>query len=145
MEIDRSNPPTVPAPLNAAYAHVVRLSISDGALLFVAGQLALDEDGAVRAPGDVGAQTERVFELLSAILEDQGAGLDDIVSLRTYLTDMTQRSAYGSVRASWLPDPPASTLVEVSALALPGAVVEIEAIAAVGAQLRISHHAATVD
>jgi 2-iminobutanoate/2-iminopropanoate deaminase len=145
MEIDRSNPATVPAPLNEAYAHVVRVSISDGALLFVAGQLALDDDGAVRAPGDVGAQAERVFELLSSILEDQGASLDDIVSVRTYLTDMTQRSAYGSVRTKWLPNPPASTLVEVSALALPGAVIEIEAIAATGARRRSSRSAATVD
>jgi 2-iminobutanoate/2-iminopropanoate deaminase len=145
MQIDRSNPPSVPAPLNGAYAHVVRLSITDGALLFVAGQLALDGDGGVRAPGDVAAQAERAFELLSSILEDQGARLDDIVSLRTYLTDMTQRGAYGSVRAKWLPAPPASTLVEVSALALPGAVVEIEATAAIGIHRTSSQTASTTD
>ena len=134
MRVERTNPAAMPEPLNGAYTHVVATHLGDATLLFVSGQLALDDGGSVVSPGDMSAQAERVFELISLALAAHHATLDDIVNLRTYVTDIDQRAAYGAVRTRrFSGDPPASTLVEVSSLAHPDAVLEVEAVAAIAA------------
>lgn len=120
------NPATVPA-TNGFYSHAVRA----GDTLYVSGQAAFDDKGEVVAPGDMGAQAEHVFRNLAAILADQGASFADVTFVRTYLTDMDQRVAYGAVRRKYLTGtPPASTTVEVSRLFMPGLVLEVDLIVA---------------
>lgn len=76
-------------------------------------------------------QSERVFEILGAILATHGASFADVINIRTYLTDMSRIDHYGAVRRRHLADdPPTSTTVEVSRLVIPGALVEVDLMAA---------------
>ncbi|WP_431901619.1 Rid family hydrolase [Nonomuraea sp. bgisy101] len=120
------NPGSVPA-TNGFYSHAVRV----GDMLYVSGQAAFDERGDLVGEGDMAAQAEAVFQNIGKILADQGAGFEDIAFIRTYLTDMDQRFAYGQVRRKYITGtPPASTTVEVSKLFMPGLLLEIDLIVA---------------
>lgn len=114
-----------------AYTHVVT---SRGARhVYVSGQVAVDGDGNPVGVGDLAAQTEQVMENLSTALAAAGATFYDVVKITTFVVDYTpeMRSVIGEVRGRYLPadNPPASTLVGVSALAGPEWLIEIEAIA----------------
>jgi enamine deaminase RidA (YjgF/YER057c/UK114 family) len=67
------NPPTVAAPFGDRFAHVARLDLDGGALLVLAGQVAVDDAGEVVAPDDATAQAERIFEIIHGILAAHGA------------------------------------------------------------------------
>ncbi len=128
QRILKINPPGVPAPPPGRYSHAVRV----GDLLFVSGQVALDADGNVVGEGDIEAQSELVFDYLGRILAHQGATFDDVVSIRTFLTDMTMLPGHGAARRSrFTGEPPSSTTVEVSQLFRPGLLVEVDVVAAV--------------
>jgi enamine deaminase RidA (YjgF/YER057c/UK114 family) len=69
---------------------------------------------------------------IATILETAGAELSDVVKLTVYLTDVGLRSGYHEARREFYPaDPPAGTLVGNVALAVPGALIEIDAVAVV--------------
>jgi enamine deaminase RidA (YjgF/YER057c/UK114 family) len=132
MTIILDNPATVPAPYADRFAHVARIDLPGGALLVLSGQVAVDETGAVVAPGDVRAQSERIFELIDGLLAAHGATFADVLHVRTFMTDLGDLAGYGAVRNRYFPGAkPASTTVEVSRLFLPGAVLEVEVTAAV--------------
>jgi enamine deaminase RidA (YjgF/YER057c/UK114 family) len=133
MKMTLDNPAGVAAPFGDRFAHVARLDLAGGALLVLAGQVAVDDDGIVVAPGDAGRQAERIFEIVGGILAAHGAGFSDVLHVRTFLTDLDDLPAYGAVRRRVFPgQPPASTTVEVSRLFLPGLVLEVEVTAAAG-------------
>lgn len=101
-----------------------------GDSLYVSGLLAFDGEGALLGAGDIGIQTARIFDILEAILAEAEMTLDNIVQLTTYVTDIGQRGPVNQIRADRFgASKPASTLVEVSALAADGAVIEIDAVA----------------
>ena len=103
-----------------------------GRMVFVAGQVALDTDGAVIGVGDPAAQTEAALENLQRVLNEGGAMLEDVVRLTVFLTDMAYLPAVQEVRARYFPvDPPASSTIEISALVVPELMVEIDSIAVV--------------
>lgn len=130
MQKTYSNPEMV-APPFANYSHVVRVELGDGALLFLSGQLPIDAEGNLVGEGNIARQTEQAFENMSAVLEANGASMGDVVQTTTYITDISQLARVNEVRARRFPDDaPTSTTVEVSALASPGLMVEIEAVAA---------------
>jgi enamine deaminase RidA (YjgF/YER057c/UK114 family) len=134
MKLTLDNPPGVAAPFGDRFAHVARLEFAGGALLMLAGQVAVDDAGEVVAPGDAAAQSERIFEIIRGILAAHGATLADVMHIRTFMTDLADLPAYGAVRRRLIPaDPPASTTVEVNRLFLAGAVLEVEVTAAVRA------------
>ena len=116
------------APLSH-YAHAVR---AEGPLLFVSGVVPIDADGRLVGGDDIVDQARAVFANLAEVLAAGGAGLADVVKVTVFLTDIADRpginpvrqEAFGAVR-------PASTLVEVSRLAIPGAKIEVEAVAVV--------------
>ena len=116
------------APLSH-YAHAVR---AEGPLLFVSGVVPVDADGRLVGGDDIVDQARAVFANLAEVLAAGGAGLADVVKVTVFLTDIADRpginpvrqEAFGAVR-------PASTLVEVSQLAIPGAKIEVEAVAVV--------------
>jgi 2-iminobutanoate/2-iminopropanoate deaminase len=125
------NPAGIAQPLSN-YSHVVRVEIADTALLFVAGQIALDLDGHLVGKNNISAQTEFVFQEIEAILKGEGATLRDVVKANIYVTDMTHYNEVAAVRNRYFAvDPPATTFVEVSKLAREGLLVEIEVQAAV--------------
>jgi 2-iminobutanoate/2-iminopropanoate deaminase len=133
MKLTLDNPSTVSAPFGDRFAHVARLDVGGGALLVLAGQVAVDDAGEVVAPGDVTVQSERIFELIGGILAAHGATFADVLHVRTFMTDLGDLPGYGAVRRRIFTGtpPPASTTVEVSRLFLPGAVLEVEVTAAV--------------
>jgi reactive intermediate/imine deaminase len=103
-----------------------------GNTVYVAGQLALDKDGKLVGPNDIAAQSRRVFENMRRILETAGSRLGDVVKITVFVTDIRFREPYGEVRKEFFAaDPPASTLVQVACLAIPGALIEIEAVAVI--------------
>jgi 2-iminobutanoate/2-iminopropanoate deaminase len=102
-----------------------------GDLLFLSGCVPVDGDGKL-VDGDVVAQTRQVFANLGAVLAAAGAAFGDIVKVTVFLTDVDDRAAVNTVRREVFGDArPASTLVEVSRLAIPGARIEVEAVAVV--------------
>lgn len=132
MTITLDNPATVPAPFGDRFAHIARLDLPGGALLVLSGQVGVDEHGRIVEPGDVRAQSARIFELIGGLLAAHGAGFDDVLHVRTFMTDLGDLAGYAAVRGRYFPNSrPASTTVEVSRLFLDGAVLEVEVTAAV--------------
>lgn len=116
--------PGLPEPLSH-YTDAVRA----GDLLFVSGVIALDESGRL-VSDDVVEQARRVFANVGAVLGAAGATFADVVKVTIFLTDVDDRARINTVRQEVFGEArPASTLVEVSRLAVPGAKVEVEAIA----------------
>ena len=114
-----------------AYTHVVTVS-GTGRQIFVAGQLARDADGNCVGKGDMRAQIQQVGENIKTCLEAAGATLADIVKANTYVTDYEEFSKHGDMRLRYFgPATPTSTTVQISRLADPDAMIEIEAIAVI--------------
>ena len=105
--------------------------IDDGrAVIFVSGQAALSSEGEVVGKGDFEAQTRQALENVQAVLESAGASLDAIVKLTVFLTSIANLRDYGRIKAEFIRGPqPASTAVQVGALALPDLMIEVEAVA----------------
>jgi 2-iminobutanoate/2-iminopropanoate deaminase len=107
-------------------------AVRAGNLLFVSGFVPVDGDGRLVGGDDVVAQVRQVFANLGAVLAAAGATFADVVKVTVYLTDIADRARINPVRQEVFGDTrPASTLVEVSALVVPGAKVEIDAVALV--------------
>lgn len=101
-----------------------------GNTIYVSGQVAYDANGTLVGEGDMRAQTRQVFDNIKAVLAAAGAGLEDIVKINTYITDQSKFMDMLAVRTEIFGNnPPASTAVVVSALAFPGLLIEVEAIA----------------
>jgi 2-iminobutanoate/2-iminopropanoate deaminase len=104
--------------------------VEAGGFLYVAGMLALDANGDLVGAGDVVRQAEQVLDNVGAVLRAAGTTFDDVVRVGVYLLNMADRPAVNTVRRRYFGDArPAATAVEVSALAIPDALVEIEAVA----------------
>jgi 2-iminobutanoate/2-iminopropanoate deaminase len=107
-------------------------AVRAGNLLFVSGFVPVDGEGRLVGGDDVVAQVRQVFANLGAVLSAAGATFADVVKVTVYLTDIADRARINPVRQEVFGDTrPASTLVEVSALVVPGAKVEIDAVALV--------------
>ncbi|HEX2500535.1 MAG TPA: RidA family protein [Methylomirabilota bacterium] len=124
------DPPGLPAPISH-YSNGVKVEDT----VYVSGQVALDADGRLVGPGDVVAQTRQVLENIRKVLAAGEATLDDVVKVTVYLANVDDRPRVNEVRQAFFgANRPASTLVEVSRLALPGLLVEIEAVAVLPAR-----------
>lgn len=113
------------------YSHVVT---GTGQLVAVSGQVATREDGQLVGPGDPSAQARQVFENLRRCLAAAGLSLGEVIKLTYYLTDMAHLAAVRTVRDEFINTarPPASTAVQVVALARPEFLLEVEAFALAG-------------
>ena len=104
-----------------------------GDLLFLSGQAAIDEGGAIVGVGDFEAQLAQTFANIDRVLAAGGSSRDRIVKVTIYLTDMGNFPAMVEARKRYFSAPwPADTIVEVQALALPELIVEIDVIASAG-------------
>jgi 2-iminobutanoate/2-iminopropanoate deaminase len=115
----------LPEPLSH-YTDAVRA----GELLFVSGIVPVDVEGRLVGGADVVAQTTAVFESLRRVLAAAGAAPADVVKVTVFLIDVDDRPRINPVRQEFFGDArPASTLVEITRLAVPGAKIEVEAVA----------------
>ena len=109
-------------------------AVRAGGFLHVSGIVAVDGAGRLVGGEDVVAQARQVFENMRAVLEAGGCGFEDVVKVTIFLTDVDDRPLINPVRQEFFGGTrPASTLVEVPRLAVPGAKVEIECVALVPA------------
>jgi reactive intermediate/imine deaminase len=101
-------------------------------VLFISGQAPISPGGQLVGDRDFEAQVAQVFENLQTVLEHAGGRLDSVVKLTVYLTDIGRLRDFGRIKARFIDGPqPASTAVGVTGLALPGMMVEVEALAVV--------------
>ena len=113
------------APPISHYCDAVRF----GDLLFISGVPPTDAAGRV-VSDDVAAQARQVFLNMKLVLDAAGASFADILKVTVYLLDVDDRRKINPVRQEFFGDArPASTLIGVSQLAIPGMKVEIEAVA----------------
>ncbi len=107
------------------YSQAVRA----GNLVFSAGQIPLDPATGKLVEGDISAQTRRVMDNLTAVLEAAGTSLANVVKTTIFVTDLGHFATINQVYGSYFTaEPPARSTVQVAALPL-GAQVEIEVIA----------------
>ena len=115
----------------ATYSQGVRVTQAQ-TILFLSGQVAYTADGSPDCRGDFKGQARGAYEGIKALVESQGGTMASIVKITTYVTDMHYRVDLAPIREQYFGKKgPASTLVEVSALAHPDWLIEIEAIAVI--------------
>ena len=127
------NPTGLPAP--KGYTHVVEVP-AGARMLYLSGQVPLDEGGNLVGAGNFQRQAEQVFRNLGLALTEAGASFADVVKLTYYVRDVTHLTELRAVRDRHVnvKAPPASTLVEVSRLFRDDVMLEVDAIAAVRPQ-----------
>ena len=116
-----------------------RLGFSQGwrvdgtqSLVFVSGQGPISAEGELVGEGDFEAQVRQTYENMRTVLEQAGTSLESVVKLTVFLTDIANLREHGRIKGEFFPGAqPASTAVQIGALALPGMLVEVEAIAVV--------------
>jgi 2-iminobutanoate/2-iminopropanoate deaminase len=124
--------PNLPAPMRGG-AYSSGVEAPAGRTIYVSGQVSLDAEGNVVGEGDVKLQTETVLEHVKTVVEEAGGGMEDIVKVTVFITDMGLYDEIHEVRRRYFEEPfPASSMVEVSALIDPRLIIEIEAVAVVG-------------
>ncbi|WP_137288990.1 Rid family detoxifying hydrolase [Natronorubrum halophilum] len=102
---------------------------SNGSLLFTAGQIPLTADGELLEDESIEIQTEQALYNLDAVLDEAGAGSEDVLKVTVFLDDIDDFEAMNETYANYFDDePPARSAVEVAALPK-GVGVEIEAVA----------------
>ncbi|MEU7638947.1 RidA family protein [Streptomyces sp. NPDC059101] len=120
------------APPVNGYSHAVAFA---GPMVVVSGQVPLDQDGRLVGEGDAEAQIHQIYANLATALKAAGSGLDHIVKLTVYLTDLADLDAFRRVRDQYqdAARPAACSLVQVSGLVNPAFRAEVEAWAVVPA------------
>jgi 2-iminobutanoate/2-iminopropanoate deaminase len=118
-----------PAPVTGApYSQAI---VANG-LVFVSGQVPIDPATGKLVEGGIAEQANRCFDNLAAILAEAGSGLDQLVKTTVFLHDISDFAAMNAVYAERVPEPfPARSAIQISAIPLPGALVEIEVVALV--------------
>ncbi len=113
------------APAISHYTDAVRF----GDLLFISGMIAVDKDLKLVGGDDVVAQTRCIFENMKQVLATAGATFADVLKVTVFLLDVNDRVKINQVRQEYFGSTrPASTLIGVRELALPGVKIEIEAV-----------------
>ena len=127
MTIEHYNPEALSPPPAGVYSHAVSAS---GTQLFISGQLPRDQAGKLVGPGDIAAQYRQAWGNVLTVLRASGLGPEHLVKITMFVVGESNLAGIRTVRQEFLlPNPPAMTLVFVSALAQAGALIEIEAIA----------------
>lgn len=119
-----------PHPLPWPYSHGIKV----GNTLYVAGQVALDEELRLVGPGDAQAQARQTWTNIQTVVEAAGGKITDVVRVTTYVADLGDVEAIHAVRREFFPDGdyPVATVVQAAKLGLPGLLLETEAFAVIG-------------
>ncbi|HEV8615475.1 MAG TPA: RidA family protein [Methylomirabilota bacterium] len=128
----RISSPLVPEPPPGTFSRAIQV----GNQLFVAGMTANSPSG-VEGGDSMYEQTRAVFRKIQALVEAAGGTMNDVVKMTGFITDIRRREEYLRARQPFFTaDPPASTLVEITALAAPGLIIEVEVMAIIGSSGR---------
>lgn len=119
------------------FAQFIPEGVKAGNMIFLSGQVSIDDQGEVVAPGDIAAQARQAYQHVAGTLGKLGAGMADIVDETFFVTDVG--AAMGNIEALWGVraeayggDPKVSqTMVEVKGLVMPDLMIEIKVIAVV--------------
>jgi reactive intermediate/imine deaminase len=119
-----------PHPLPWPYSHGIKV----GNTLYVAGQVALDEQLRLVGPGDAEEQARQTWRNIQKVVEAAGGKVTDVVRVTTYVADLADVEAIHRVRREFFPDRdyPVATVVQAAKLGLPGLLLETEAFAIIG-------------
>jgi enamine deaminase RidA (YjgF/YER057c/UK114 family) len=122
--------------VNPGWPHFAKYTFAPGILrdgfLFVSGMTAGAGDGGILHPGDIAGQADVILQRLGEILQQAGCSYSDVVATREFVTTTDNYRKTADVRRKYFKPPfPAATGVVVAGLLRPGALIEIEAIAAV--------------
>jgi len=103
-----------------------------GNLVFLSGTTGTDDEGNIVGPGDIVAQTRRIFEKFALILQSVGGNLSNIVETTDYVLSLDEYRKTAALRRELFKGPPwpAATGVVVAGLIREGALIEIKGIAA---------------
>jgi reactive intermediate/imine deaminase len=129
MEKEVLRPERLPKP-GGSFSQGVKVNARD--IIYISGQVPVDSEGTLVGKCDIRVQAIQVFKNLEAVLEEAGAGFDNLVKLTTYLTDISYFKTVAEIRTQFLKKEfPASTMVVVKSLVNPDWLVEIEAVAVI--------------
>lgn len=129
MSIIRATTPDVPEPPVGTWSNC----LVAGGIAYIAGMTARGSD----ADGDEYVQAQAIFTKIRNLVEAAGGTMGDVTKVTIFVTDITQREKVWQARREFFSGNfPASTLVQVAALADPSLKVEIEAVAHIGASRR---------
>ena len=125
----KRNPATIAAPVpTGCYSHAVEVA-PNARWLYISGQSGVRPDGSL--PVDFAAQAEQTFANIRAILVDAKMNVDDLVKLVVFITRSEDLPDCRRFRNTFLGEArPAQTLVRIVGLAIPGWLIEVEAVAA---------------
>lgn len=133
MTIARINAPQVPEPPGGIFSNCLVV----GEQIFLSGMTASGPDGKAIGGNSMEAQARAVMGKIRHLLEAAGSGMDDVVKITVYVTDIARRADIGPVRNEFFPgNKPCSTMVEVKGLVTPDLLIEIDAVAIRGAGKR---------
>jgi enamine deaminase RidA (YjgF/YER057c/UK114 family) len=114
---------------HTASSFSVGLKVSAGSLVFVSGLLPTDSQGKLVAK-DMESQVRQIFETMSGLMTEAGGSLTNVVKLTAYMTTLQDYAVYAKLRGDFFAGSfPASAVVQVVGLVLPGALVEVDAFA----------------
>jgi enamine deaminase RidA (YjgF/YER057c/UK114 family) len=122
------------APLEdkVGYSRAVRI----GNMVFVGGTTTTTPEGVVEAEGDAYLQTKIILQKIEDVLKRAGAKLSEVYRVRIYVTDISRSQEYMQAYSEFFKEiKPVTILAEISALARPALLVEIEAEAMIGSYL----------
>lgn len=120
------NPPNFTKALGA-YSHGISVDVGDCELIFLTGQLAMNENNDAVAPNDVEKQAEYVFQNIQKILAEAGSNLEDVVKVVIYLTNINDFAKISPIRNKYFQtSKPASTLIEISKTVKEGCDVQVD-------------------
>jgi len=112
--------------LNTHYSQGIRINN----IIHVAGQLPVDDEFKIIAKGDVVGQCRKVLDNMNDVLSEAGATLQDVVLVEIFVKDINVVGMIGPIRREYFsPNKPAATLVQISELVHPDALIEISAVA----------------
>ena len=115
----------------ATYSQGIKVTHAQ-TILFLSGQVAYTPDGTAACRGDFKGQARGAYDAIKALVESQGGTLANVIKITTFVTDMRYRVDLAPIREEYFGKKgPASTLIEISALAHPDWMIEIEAIAVI--------------
>jgi enamine deaminase RidA (YjgF/YER057c/UK114 family) len=119
-------------PWHAARAYSSAVKATGGTLVFVAGMTPVDEQRRLVGEGDFDRQVAQVWDNIELALKAAGGTLADIVTMTVFITDMRHGNRFVELRRQKFgKDFPASALIGIKELAMPGMLIEIQAVAAI--------------
>lgn len=118
-------------PSSRGYSQSVVFNMENATMVFISGQLPINENGEQIGKGDLEKQTEQVFKNIKTQVEKAGGSMNDVVKINCYFKDISEIQSFRNARDKFinLENPPASSVVEVQQLINPDFLIEIDAVA----------------